>query len=73
MTKTKFYCEKGVSNLIIQPQKEKLISIAVENPEYCSVSGVPSIEYIYLTIKDAELLMDEIHRAIIKLEGGENE
>ena len=65
MNKTTFYCEKSNSQLILLAQKENLISLSIENPNEEVIHN-----YMYLTIKDAEKLMDEIHIAIIKAEGG---
>lgn len=68
MTVTKFYSENETERYLEVMQSEgKLISIYIDNDDEDECICVD------ITIKDAERLMDEIHKLIIKAEGGKNE
>jgi len=68
MTETKFFCET-TSNELQVLQFDDFIEISIDtniysNPNDCKIKSV------HLTIKDAEMLMDELHKVISKIEGG---
>ena len=60
-----FYCEKHHSKLIVLPQKDKIVSIFIDDDDESSE--------INLTINDAKKLIDEINNTITILEGGNHE
>lgn len=66
MTILEFICEHSGDRLTVEPVKGN-IELVIKDSELVEQS------VISLTIKDAEMLIDEIHRAIIKAEGGEND
>jgi len=73
MTEIKFFCET-TSNELQVLQFDDFIEISIDTNSI----GF-NIPAVHLTIKDAELLMDELHSAIIKVEkyqkekGGKND
>jgi hypothetical protein len=71
MTVTKFYCEENTERYLqVMNIEKKTISIYMEEGDESDEDSF--CQYVELTIKDAERLMDEIHNAIIKAEGGKN-
>lgn len=71
MTKTKFYCEHDSGKYLqVMNIEKKTISIYIEEGDESDEDY--SCQYVELTIKDCERLMDEIHKAIIKAEGGKD-
>jgi len=67
MTEIKFFCET-TSNELQVLQFDDFIEISIDTNQV----GY-NIPAVHLTIKDAELLMDELHRVISQIEGGKNE
>ena len=70
MTKRKFVSETSPSELQVGQVNffdEKFVGLKI----YCPATEV--FKNVNLTIKDAELLMDELHRVISQIEGGNNE
>jgi len=72
MTEIKFICEQSRCDSLTISTNGNLVAIDIQKKYDCDVDPIESLS-VELTIKDAELLMDEIHRAIIKAEGGKNE
>ena len=66
MTETKFICKTTGNHLTVEVIQNNYIEIFLYENHFDEVMG------INLTINDAERLMDELHRAIIKAEGGNN-
>jgi len=66
MTEIKFFCET-TSNELQVLQFDDFIEISIDTNQV----GY-NIPAVHLTIKDAELLMDELHRVISQIEGGSN-
>jgi hypothetical protein len=64
MTQTKFISETSLNELQVF-QFDDFIEISI----YTNIIGC-DIKAVHLTIKDAELLMDELHKVISKIEGG---
>ena len=72
MTATKFYCEEdGELYLEVLQVEKKTVSIYIDSNEEDG-DDIDKCIGVHLSIQDAERLMDEIHRAIIKAEGGKN-
>jgi hypothetical protein len=72
MTVTKFYCEENNERYLqVMNIEKKTISIYIEEGEEEEEDSF--CKFVELTIEDCERLMDEIHKAIIKAEGGKNE
>lgn len=71
MTEIIFFCETTSNELKVYSLEnelgKKFIIISIQGNSYEALLNVD------LTIQDAEKLMDLIHRAIIKLEGGKND
>lgn len=59
-----FICETTHNKLEVN-QFDDYVEISIDN----NSSGL-NIPAVHLTIKDAEKLMDEIHKMIIQIEGG---
>ena len=72
MTKTKFYCEQSSCDVLDVETNGNLIAIGIQKKFDYDIDPIDSLS-VELTIKDAERLMDEIHNAIIKAEGGTHE
>lgn len=74
---TKIYCEEQKKrHLVVDYIDQNFITILIDDNDPNDDEEMYDDEkllYMNLTVKKAELLMDEIHRAIIKLEGGSNE
>jgi hypothetical protein len=69
MTVRKFYSELHSDRYLeVMQIEKKFITIYIESDD-----DEDECTCVDLTIKDAEELMDELHRQIIKAEGGENE
>lgn len=62
-TETRFHSEKNATNSFIVLEKKGIIQFRIRTHRI-------EIDEINLTIKDAELLMDELHRVISQIEGG---
>ena len=62
-----FKCKTDKQSIleVMASKSENLVAIMIGIPE-----GIASV---HLSIKDAERLMDEIHKAIVITEGGKNE
>jgi len=71
MTEIKFICETTSNHLEVYSLEiesgEKFIEVSIQGNSYEALLNV------HLTIKDAELLMDQIHKSIVITEGGKNE
>ena len=67
MTETKFISETSENELQVF-QFDNFIEISI-----CNNIIDCDIQAVHLTINDAELLMDELHKVISKIEGGSNE
>lgn len=66
MTERRFICEENSNDELNVNQFDDYVEISIMNEN-------GKINAVHLTIADAEQLMDEIHRVIIKIEGGKNE
>lgn len=66
MTLTKFVCETTGNHLTVEVIQNNYIELFLVDNNLDEIMG------INLTVKDAERLMDELHIAIIKAEGGNN-
>jgi hypothetical protein len=64
MTETKFISETSENELQVF-QFDNFIEISID--ELSSEYNMPAV---HLTIKDAELLMNELHKVISQIEGG---
>lgn len=64
MTETKFFCETNSNCELNVLEFDKFIEISISNEN-------GKINFVHLTVDDAEMLMDELHKVISQIEGGE--
>ena len=67
MVQRKFICEMETSTYLDVEQNVNGLNITITD------DNIEESLVVQLTINDAELLMDEIHKTLIKIEGGKNE
>jgi hypothetical protein len=63
MTERKFICEDNSNDELNVNQFDNYVEVSIINEN-------GKINFVHLTISDAEQLMDELHKVIIKIEGG---
>jgi len=61
MTETKFICEQNSNVELNVYQFDDYVEISITNENQ-------KINFVHLSIRDAEQLMDELHNTIIKIE-----
>jgi hypothetical protein len=66
MTEKKFICEINSNCELNVNQFDNYVEISITNEN-------GKINFVHLTISDAEQLMDDLHKLIFKIEGGSNE
>jgi hypothetical protein len=69
MTEIKFFCEQSRCDSLTISTNGNLVAINIEKKYDCDVDPIESLS-VDLTIEDAELLMDELHKVISQIEGG---
>ena len=71
MVQTKFICEQSRCDSLTISTNGNLVAIDIQKKYDCDVDPIESLS-VDLTIKDAERLMDELHRIIIEIEKSKN-
>lgn len=66
MTITQFFCENNLTKLAVFYFGD-LLDITIYNED-----NPDDIRSVHITVKDAERLMDELHRVIIEIEKSKN-